>query len=105
VAEQSHKREMSEALRGDFERLRQRLEGEAERTAPRVAERPAEPLVLTPPRAEKPDPEEAPESATPEPEPVSDPSGAEAAVQLDEVEDEQLPAPSRPKLRSIFRRG
>jgi len=100
VAEQSHKREMSEALRGDFERLRQRLEGGGEETAPRVAERPTEPLVLTPPRAEGPDRVEA---AEPE-EGAFNPSEA-TTVQSSEPDDEAVPAPSRSKLRSIFRRG
>ena len=100
MAEQSHKREMSEALRGDFERLRRRLEGGGEQTAPRVVERPSEPLVLTPPRAEEPDPAEESEPEEAE----SNPSGA-TTLQSGEADDETVPAPSRSKLRSIFRRG
>jgi hypothetical protein len=101
VAEQSHKREMSDALRGDFERLRRRLEGGGERTAPPVTERPSEPLVLTPPRAEELDPEAATEPEEAE----SGPSGVETVRPDDADDDEGVPVPSRSRLRSIFRRG
>jgi len=100
VAEQSHKREMSEALRGDFERLRRRLESGGERTAPRAVERPPEPLVLTPPREEEPDPTVAPEPQEAE----SGPSDVET-VESGDARDEAASEPSRSKLRSIFRRG
>lgn len=52
MEEQSHKEEMRAALRGDFERLRVRLGGEAD--APRVAEGPTsvEPVTTSPIAAE-----------------------------------------------------
>jgi hypothetical protein len=96
VAEQSHKREMSEAVRGDFERLRRRLEG-AERKEASAQERSPE-LVLTPPGAAEPVPEAAHESEeTGQPE-TETPFSGEAAA-------EGAPEVGRSRLRSIFRRG
>jgi hypothetical protein len=89
VAEQSHKREMSDAVRGDFERLRARRQ-----RRPRAAERPAgqsERIVLTPPQPAQ-EPEPPPVAVTPAPMPVAVPA--------------EPPAPERPsRLRALFRRG
>jgi len=49
VAEQSHKQEMSEAVRGDFERLRARRQRD-ERGAERSSAARPERIVLTPPQ-------------------------------------------------------
>jgi len=86
VAEQSHKREMSEAVRADFERLRERR-GRARAAAapPRQLER----VVLTPPQRLVADAEHAspPAAAAPAPAPASAPG-------------------ARPSwLRSLLRRG
>jgi hypothetical protein len=55
VGEQSHKREMTDAVRGDFERLRARRERSRERSEPRPT--PPSEIVLTapPPRLPTPD--------------------------------------------------
>ena len=66
VAEQSHKREMSEAVRGDFERLRARRAG---RNRPPQTAAPSERVVLTPAQP-APDPE--PAAAEPSSESVSE---------------------------------
>jgi hypothetical protein len=73
VSEQSHKSEMNDAVRGDFERLRARRQWRG-----RAGERPATPqperIVLTPPqRAEEPEashvePPAAPQEAPAPPE-------------------------------------
>jgi hypothetical protein len=62
VKEQSHKREMGAALRGDFERLRARLGSETALIEPPA---PVEPAVAGP----EPEPEPSPE-ASPKPEPA-----------------------------------
>ena len=84
VAEQSHKREMNDAVRGDFERLRARRQ-RRDRTdkAPPVPS-PTR-VVLTPP----PLPEALPESA---------------AERTESPADEAPAAPARSWLRSILRR-
>lgn len=100
MAEQSHKREMSDAVRGDFERLRRRLEG-GERKATRDRERPSEPLVLTPPVPVEPvaeAPQETEVAAVLDSDPKREPE------QPGDV-DEASPEPGRSRLRSIFRRG
>jgi hypothetical protein len=68
VAEQSHKREMMDAVRGDFERLRARRE----RSREPVEQRPPQPerIILTPAR-----PAASDESAAVV-EPASEPSAA-----------------------------
>ncbi len=92
MAEQSHKREMSDAIRGDFERLRARRERGRYRPEPRPAS--PERVVLTRPRTAA----EAAPPAEPEPEagnvPADEvPSGGQAA------------APPRRSWRDAFRRG
>src|SRR5262249_26470491 len=70
VAEQSHKREMMDAVRGDFERLRARRDGNRERAEPRPS--PPEQVVLTraqPAPAPEQSGEEAEAPVAPEPEP------------------------------------
>jgi hypothetical protein len=101
VAEQSHKREMSDAIRGDFERLRARRERGSRAPAPTPA-RP-ERVILTPPRPPAGAPEETPvaevaEGSAPEPE--------EEPTAPDEVEVEQTSARTRSDswLRSVLRR-
>jgi hypothetical protein len=68
VAEQSHKREMMDAVRGDFERLRARRERGRRRVEARAAQ--PERIVLTPTR---PPSEEEPAL---EVEPTTEPAGA-----------------------------
>ena len=81
MKEQSHKDEMSKALRGDFERLRDR--GVATTLAPPDEEH-AQPTPDEPESFEKPEPElelepEPVREPEPEPEPVTQPA-AEAPV-------------------------
>jgi len=91
VADQSHKREMSEAVRGDFERLRARRQ-RGERAGERAPSEPPERIALTPPR----------------------PGVEEPALHEEErVAAEEPPAPIEPQepgerrswLRSLLRRG
>ena len=84
VAEQSHKREMGDAVRGDFERLRARRERSGRGTQPSPVAR-AERVVLTRPRSVV--------AADPEPRPPVGPPLEEAPAQ-----------PGRTWLRSVLRR-
>jgi hypothetical protein len=93
VAEQSHKQEMSDAVRGDFERLRarrQRDKGGAER-AP--ADRP-ERIVLTPPQP-----------AVEEPAPEAEEQVAPLEAQGSTAREPQESEARRSRLRSLLRRG
>jgi hypothetical protein len=88
MAEQSHKREMNDALRGDFERLRARRQ-----RAPRPELRAdaSERVVLTPPRQlDEPEP--------PAVEPARD------AVTTGDPDAEPAPAPRRSWLGALRRR-
>ncbi len=89
VADQSHKREMNDAVRGDFERLRARRQRRA-RTAERPTPRQPERLVLTPPQ------------------PVADetePQRVEAATETRATGEPAAPPPERRSwLRSLRRR-
>jgi len=67
VGEQSHKREMMDAVRGDFERLRQRRERGRERGEPRPVQ--AEKVVATPSEPPAAEPHEPPLAAEVAPEP------------------------------------
>ena len=101
MAEQSHKREMSDAIRGDFERLRARRERGSRAPAPTPA-RP-ERVILTPPRLPEGASEDtpvAPMAADPVPEPD------EETTVPQEVEAEPAPARTRSDswLRSVLRR-
>ncbi len=95
MKEQSHKREMSAAIRGDFERLRER--GVAATLAPRGEEAP-EPVEIVP------EPEEPvlaavalePVELAPEPEQPTvaapaEPDGAREALAADEPGDAESP--------------
>ncbi len=87
MAEQRHKREMNEAVRGDFERLRARRQ-----RRPPVAEKPVvrpERIVLTPPQPAA----EAAETEGPE-------------TDRHDARETQAPeAERRSWLRSVLRRG
>jgi len=89
VAEQSHKREMSEAVRGDFERLRARRQRRG-RAGEKPAAAPPERIVLTPPRHD-----------TDEPEP---PPG-ELRTAAPDAAEPSAPPERRSWLRSRLRRG
>jgi len=89
VAEQSHKREMSEAVRGDFERLRARRQRRG-RAAERAATVQPERIVLTPPKRDI--GESEPQAAAP---PASPPEAAEPPA----------PVERRSWVRSVLRRS
>jgi len=85
VAEQSHKEEMSEAVRGDFERLRARRERSGYADHEPAPSRP-ERVVLTRPRAVVDADPDSPQS-------------------VERVKEETPAQPSRLWLRSMLRRG
>ena len=87
MKEQSHKDEMSKALRGDFDRLRER--GVSVTLAPRETAPPeTEPVEPTGPVVETPtEPEvEPPEAQAAEPEPEPEPETADEPEASDELE-------------------
>lgn len=85
VAEQSHKREMSDAVRGDFERLRARREGSVRGGQSLPGARPERVVLTRPGRVVE---------ADPEPRPPVEPPVEEAPA-----------AQGRSWLRSVLRRG
>jgi len=93
VAEQSHKREMSEAVRGDFERLRARRQRD-ERGAERPSAARPERIVLTPPQP-----------GVEEPAPEAEEQVAELEAQAPPAREPQEPEARRSWLRSLLRRG
>ncbi len=92
MAEQSHKQEMSDAVRGDFERLRARRQRD-ERGAERAPADGPERIVLTPPQP-----------AVAEPAPEAEEQAAPLEAQGSTAREPPESEARRSRLRSLLRR-